>query len=97
MDKFGGIYVTIFIISLFITFSVGLGILQKKEHKIKIQRHIKEMKGEVVKISKKSYCPGPFLVIRRGRTVYEIQYKSEDELRKAWVKFGDIWGPEWIL
>lgn len=85
------------VIVLFATVAVLISITQDKNHERKIEDKIKELGGQVIDIKTEKYSTGPFTTIARGRTVYKIKYKIGSEIKEGWVKFGDLFGPDWRL
>lgn len=87
----------IVIIVMFIMFAVLISIIQIDKHKKRINEKIHLIGGEVISIERKIFYTGPFLRVRRGRTVYKIKYRLGNEIKEGWVKFGDLLGPDWKL
>jgi hypothetical protein len=85
------------IIILFVVFAVSISILQHKSHQRKITEQIHSIGGEVINTERKTFSRGPFFMVGKGRTVYRIEYRKDDEVREGWVKFGDLFGPDWRL
>ena len=84
-------------IVVFVNAAVIIAIIQVKGHKRKIIERIHSMGCEVISIERKSFYEGPFLFIRRGRTIYQIRYRKDNEEKMGWVMFGNISGPDWRL
>lgn len=80
---------------IFVVLSVSISSLQARCHRRMITKHIQSMDGEVIRI--KSNLTGPFLGIRRGSSVYRVEYRTNTLVKEGWVKFGDLFGPEWRL
>jgi hypothetical protein len=85
------------IIVIFVVFAVSISIIQVKSHRRKITERINSIGGKVIRIERKSVFAGPFLGVSRGKTVYRIEYKKGEEVKEGWVKFGDLYGPDWRL
>ncbi|MCR3923445.1 MAG: hypothetical protein NUK65_13185 [Firmicutes bacterium] len=84
-------------IVLFVISTVTISYIQSRNHRYKIIKQIDGMGGKVLFIERKRFDTGPFLLFRRGRSIYKIKYSIEDEIKEGWVKFGDLFGPEWRL
>lgn len=82
---------------VFVAFVITIAVAQAKSHKRRITEKISSIGGEIISIERKIFSTGPFSRVRRGRTVYRIEYKKENEVKEGWVKFGDLYGPEWRL
>jgi hypothetical protein len=87
----------VFAIVIFVVFAILLSVLQVKRHKRKITEQIHSIGGEVISIKKQNFSPGPFIIVGRGRTVYRIEYIKNSEVKYGWVKFGDLFGPDWRI
>jgi hypothetical protein len=85
------------IIVIFIAFAVSISILQHKSHQRKITEKIHSIGGVVINIERKAFSGGPFFMVGKGRTVYRIEYRKDNEVREGWVKFGDLSGADWRL
>ncbi|WP_139904125.1 hypothetical protein [Clostridium thermarum] len=85
------------IILLFATVAVLISVTQDKNHERKIEDKIKELGGQVIEIKREKYSTGPYTIIARGKIVYRIKYKIGSEIKEGWVKFGDLFGPDWRL
>lgn len=87
----------VIVIVLFVAFVLLISSIQIKSHKERITEKIHSMGGQVIRLERKSVFTGPFVGVRRGRTVYRIEYRKDGEYKEGWVKFGDLSGPEWRL
>jgi hypothetical protein len=84
-------------LTMLVIFAVSIYIVQIKNHKRKIKEKVHLLGGEVITIERKTFFTGPFFVVRRGRTVYRIEYKKDNSIKVGWVKFGDLSGPDWRI
>lgn len=85
------------IIVVFVTLAILIAVLQRTSHQRRITDKIHSIGGEVISIERKAISGGPFFIIGKGRTVYRIEYRKGAETKEGWVKFGDLFGPEWKL
>ncbi|WP_055668708.1 hypothetical protein [Desnuesiella massiliensis] len=85
------------LIIAFIVFIVVMLIVQGERHERKIREQISSIGGEVISIERKTFSTGPFFLVGKGRTVYRIEYRRGNEIKEGWVKFGDLFGPDWRL
>jgi hypothetical protein len=85
------------VILLFVVFVLVISSVQVNSHKQRITEQIHSIGGQIVRIERKSVFTGPFVGVRRGRTVYRIEYRKDGMLKEGWVKFGDLSGPDWRL
>lgn len=88
-----------FIIILFIFLGIIFYIIQNSGYENKIQEKIGSIGGEVLNIERRNFLTGigPFMVVGKGRTIFYIEYRVDDELREGWVRFGGLFGPDWRL
>lgn len=89
--------VEVFAVVILVVFAVSMSIAQVKNHKKKIMEQVRSINGEIISVERKTFSTGPFLWVRRGRTVYRIEYRKDNEVKEGWVKFGDLSGPDWRL
>jgi hypothetical protein len=82
---------------IFVCFAVMIAIIQVKIQKRKIIEQMLSMGCKVISIERKVFHTGPFVWVKRGRTVYKIRYKKDKEEKEGWVMFGDLSGPDWRL
>ncbi len=87
----------VIIIVIFVFFAVLISIAQHKSHKRKITEKIHSIGGEIVNIERKAFYSGPFLMSGKGSIVYRIEYRKDSDLKEGWVKFGNLFGPDWKL
>jgi hypothetical protein len=85
----------LFILLVFL--GIGIYFVQSEGHEKKIYQQVRNMGGQVIRIERKTFSTGPFFLVGKGRTVYRIEYKIGDSIREGWVKFGDLFGPDWRL
>jgi hypothetical protein len=85
------------VIVMFVTVAVLISITQDKSHVQKIEEKINGLGGQIIKIEREKFSTGPFMIIARGKTVYRVNYKMSGETKEGWVKFGDLFGPDWRL
>jgi hypothetical protein len=86
------------VIVLFVVFAISISIFQRKSYERKIMEQINSIGGEVTSIERKTFSGGPFFIVgRRGRTIYRIEYRKDNKIREGWVKFGGLFGPDWKL
>lgn len=88
---------SVVLILLFAIFVVLISFLQVRSHKQKIREKVHSIGGEVISIKREFFFKGPFLVVRRGRTMYKFQYSKDNIIKIGWVLFGDLSGPHWKL
>lgn len=82
---------------MFVLIAVSIPFIQAEKHKRSIIEKIHSIDGEVICVEKKMFYTGPFVINRRGRTIYLIKYKTGSEVKEGWVMFGNIYGPDWRL
>jgi hypothetical protein len=87
----------VFIIILVLVFAVCCYFIQLENHNNKIRDYIESIGGEVINIERRTFSTGPFILVGRGRTVYRIEYRTGNETREGWVRFGGFFGPDWRL
>jgi hypothetical protein len=87
----------VLVIAALVIFAVVISIAQVKRHKRMILEKVNSINGEIINIEKKNFSTGPFLWVKRGRAVYRIEYRKDNEMKEGWVKFGDLTGPDWRL
>jgi hypothetical protein len=87
------------IIAVFAIFVVCLIILIPRWHRSRINDKIDSIGGTVLSIERRNFFTGigPFKIVGKGRTVYRIEYKIQDQTKEGWVKFGGIMGADWRL
>lgn len=89
----------VLIVVLFLIIIIPLVIMRKGYHRSKIDEEIRSIGGEVLNVERGGFFSGlgPFHVVGKGRVVYKIEYRVDNETKVGWVRFGGLMGPDWRL
>lgn len=84
---------------LFLFLAVGVSFLQKARYEEKIKEMVATQGGEFISLERRNFIAGlgPFMMVGKGRSVYRFEYRVGTEIREGWVKFGNLFGPDWRL
>lgn len=87
----------ILLVIIFLLIGIPIYFAQKESHISRIEAHVASMGGVVKGYERKNFVSGlgPFMVVGKGRTVYQIEYEINGLKREGWVRFGGIGGPDW--
>lgn len=86
------------VILLFIGMAIVMYFVRAESHSEKIGAYVESLGGILIEFDTAGLFKGglgPFMVVGKGRVVYHVIYKINNEKREGWVRFGGIGGPDW--
>ena len=88
---------SVIVIILFAIFAVAIFFVQSEIHKNSINNQVESIGGVVICIERTMFNNGPFYIKGKGRSIYKFTYNIGDETEEGWVRFGNLFGPDWRL